>query len=113
MTVKKSTVFTIADGTTFTQWYHAKSVANLAIKRLALPNGNIWVEYSSHLIKAMCLGERYVSNGTGLYFNQGSWHGSYSDNWHGGIQTQNIDEAAEWVAGAKHPELGYALWYKD
>lgn len=61
-------------------------------------------------VSEMCLGERYVSDAPGRYFDHECWVGSYIDNWHGGIQTGSLLKAVEWVARAEHPEWHFNLW---
>lgn len=64
-------------------------------------------------VEEICLGERYIHPSPGFYFINECYHGSYIDNWHGGIQTYSLLEAANWVAQAEHPEWGYELWMID
>lgn len=60
-------------------------------------------------IKAICLGERHAHVSPGKFLNNSHWRGSWIWNWHGGPHG-SLEDLADWVLEAEHPELEDLLW---
>jgi hypothetical protein len=55
-----------------------------------------------------CLGDRLFHQAYGRDASHICWHGSYADDWHGGIQTDGFEEALAWLGRANGK--GHSLW---
>lgn len=64
--------------------------------------------HPSHSLNYYCLGDRMFHQSYGVFPGEERFHGSYTNNWHGGIQTNSFQEALEWLYKAKGD--GHKLW---
>lgn len=63
-----------------------------------------WYSHRSYF----CLGDRMFHQAYGRTKDDIRWHGSYSEDWHGGIQTDAFDRALAWLQEANGS--GHDLW---
>lgn len=66
-----------------------------------LPNMGCWFHEGNSPGDFFCLGDRMFHQAHGATREDVVWHGSYVDNWHGGIQTKDFTTALEWLHEAR------------
>jgi len=68
----------------------------------------VWYHHVPSGRSYWCLGDRMFHEAYGVTLADRCYHGSYTDNWHGGIQTRNFMEAILWLYNADGK--GHELW---